>query len=256
MDDLNSVLGKSFAILDAVADHGELRVSEIVRITGVPKTTAHRLVGRLCEWGALHEDGGVYRLGIRMFEMGRAVLTVRRLCEVARPYLLDLYQVTDGVVHLGIRVGREALVVEKVAGHGPLPATTDVGTRLPLHSNALGKALLLGGDGELLGQLRQSGLQPLTPYTIVEAGLLAEQLLDAGRRGYTTDFEELRIGVGSVAAPVRSRHRLPIAAVAVTMPAGRFRPTNVAPAIVAAAAALSRELAESSRGHLLATSGA
>ena len=256
MDDLNSVLGKSFAILDAVATHGELRVSEMVRLTGVPKSTTHRLVGRLCDWGALHEDGGVYRLGIRMFEMGRAVLTVRRLCEVARPYLLDVYQATGSVVQLGIRVGLEAMVVEKVAGHGPLPGTTDVGTRVPLHSNALGKALLLGADEELLGEVRAGGLRPLTPYTIVEARVLVDQLSAAGPQGYTTDFEELRMGVGSVAVPVRSRHGLPIAAVAVTVPSGRFRPTNVAPVIVAAATALSRELAEATRGQLLATSGA
>jgi DNA-binding IclR family transcriptional regulator len=243
-DDLNSVLGKSFAILDAVAANGELTLSEISRQTTVPKTTTHRLVRQLCRCGALSEHGGTYRLGIRMFEMGRSVLTVQRLCDAARPFVQELHEASRHPVILGIRLGEEVLLVDKAGGHAGIGARLDVGSRLPLHSNAIGKALLSAAGDDVVHDVLRAGLQPSTPYTIVTASLLVKQLCEISHAGYSVDLEEHWMGVSSVASPIFSNIGTPVAAIAVAMPSVKLQPQSAGQVVRAAAAGASRRLAK------------
>src|SRR6202021_1532711 len=100
--DMNSVLGKVRLILDAfTAESDELTLSEVVRLSGVPKATCHRLAQELIAWGLLERTGTRYRLGLRLFEMGQLVPHQRILREAALPYMEDLLRSEER------RVGKE-----------------------------------------------------------------------------------------------------------------------------------------------------
>ena len=73
----------------------------------------------------------------------------RTLLEVATPFLEDLYERTHETVHLGVREGAEVVYVAKVAGHRQVRSPTRIGGRMPLHSTALGKALLAHAGEEV-----------------------------------------------------------------------------------------------------------
>jgi DNA-binding IclR family transcriptional regulator len=242
-DNLKSVLGKCFAILDAVSASEELTMSEIAKATGVPKSTTSRLVKRLSEWGALENSFGRYRVGIRIFEMSRSVSSLKRLREISLPFIEDVYEATHEVVHLGILAGTDVMYIEKIVGHRSAEVPSTVGGRFPAHCTGLGKALLAYSDADMFRRVVEAGLKPRTPYTIVSPSVLAEELKHIRTTGIATEHEQALLGISCVASPVLTPDRRPIAALSISSPARRFRPEVLGPAVRTAALALSRALA-------------
>lgn len=243
-DDLKSVLGKCFAILDEVTVHEELSLGEICERTGISRSTAYRMTKRLTEWGALQEHCGTFRVGLRLFEMGRANTPLRRLRQLAVPFMADLYEATHQVVHLGISVGPQVMYLEKLCGHQSVAVTTDVGTRMPLYCTSLGKALLAFAGRRLFEDTVRAGLVPRTGYTIVTPARLWEDLERVRATGVATEREEFAVGVSGIAAPVLGRDRTPIAALSVTVPARDFRPETLGAAVRRTSLLLGRALAD------------
>lgn len=66
-----SVLRRATDILDAFdADHPRLTLTELARRSGLPTSTAYRMVAELAEWNALvRDDDRRYRLGPRLVEL-------------------------------------------------------------------------------------------------------------------------------------------------------------------------------------------
>lgn len=157
--DTSSVLVRAFCVLDAfVPEGGEMGLSELVRRTGLPKATVHRLATQLVDIGALEKMGDRYRPGLRLFELGSVVVRHRRLRDSALPLMEDLYEATHETVHLGIPDGLDVLYLEKIVGPRGSPVSTRVGTRKPLYCTALGKAMLAFSPGELLRAVLAGGL--------------------------------------------------------------------------------------------------
>ena len=138
-----SVLERAFRILGAYspADR-ELTLAEMTRRTGIPKPTVHRLAGELLALGLLEGERGVYRLGMRMFELGQLVPLQRDLREEALPFMQDLFEATHETVHLAVLDGTEVLYIEKISGHRRVAAGSRIGGRLPAHCTAVGKAII------------------------------------------------------------------------------------------------------------------
>lgn len=239
-----SVLARGLSLLDAFAstDTG-LTLAELSSRTGLPKATAHRLVGELVRWGGLERDGQVYRLSIKLFELGQRVPRRRDLREAALPYLQDLYESTHENVHLAVPDGAHTLFLEKVTGRRSTPILSRVGSRLPMHCTATGKVFLALGPPGYFQRVAGAGLTRHTSHTIVLPGLLRKELDRAQERGYGVSREESEVGVAAVAAPVYDARRRVIAAISVTGSAERIDLDRLAPAVCTAASALTRELA-------------
>lgn len=66
-----SVLRRATDLLDAFdADHPRLNLTELARRSGLPTSTAYRMVAELVGWNALvRDDDRRYRLGPRLVEL-------------------------------------------------------------------------------------------------------------------------------------------------------------------------------------------
>lgn len=242
--DPRSVLGKTMLVLQSFTadDHG-VGLAELQRRTGLPKATLHRIAGDLVTARLLDRVDGEYRLGGQLFELGMRASVERTLLEVATPFLEDLYERTHETVHLGVPEGSEVVYVAKVAGHAQVRSPTRIGGRMPLHSTALGKALLAHlEEGERVAVLSGS-LARRTPRTITAPGRLREQLRAVVENGVAFEYEESAVGIVCVAAPVLDAEDRPVAAVSVAGPSTRFRPAAHAASVRAAAAGIAATLA-------------
>jgi DNA-binding IclR family transcriptional regulator len=236
---MDSVLGRAVLLLEAfTADDHELPLAELVRRTGLPKSTAHRLLGELVDLRLLERTPHGYRLGGRLFELGMRASVERGLMEVAIPYMEDLYERTHETVHLGVREGTEVVYVAKIGGHRQAVAPSRIGGRMPLSCTAIGKALLAFAPTEVTDEVVLAGLERRTPRTIVAPGVLRRQLSAVRERGVSYEHEESTVGISCVAAPVLDPDEQVIAAISVTGPVTRFRPESAAPAVRAAAAGI------------------
>ncbi|TIC84973.1 IclR family transcriptional regulator [Nocardioides sp. GY 10113] len=243
--DLDTVLGKAVAILRAFGtDDRVLPLAELVRRTGLPKGTAHRVAGDLVHHRLLEKTEHGYRLAGGLFELGMRAATERTLLEVAMPFLQDLYERTHETVHLGVREGTEVVYVAKIGGHRQARSPSRTGGRMPMHCTAIGKALLAHAEPEVRRAVLDGELTRRTPYTVVAPGLLEQQLERTLETGLAYEREESTPGLLCVASPVLEPdgHRA-VAAISVTGPVGRFRPEQHETAVRAAAAALASTLA-------------
>lgn len=91
-----SVLHRALRILETIKNAKDgLCLSDISRRSGVPLTTAHRIVGELHDWGALERDDvGVYRVGLRLWEVASVTPRSVGLQRVALPFMQDLFETT------------------------------------------------------------------------------------------------------------------------------------------------------------------
>ncbi|MEP7178218.1 MAG: IclR family transcriptional regulator [Pseudonocardiales bacterium] len=230
-------------ILDCFSvDRSTLSLSEISRATGLPLTTAHRQVGELASWGALErDDGGRYRVGLRLWEVGSLAPRSIGLRETALPFLEDVYEATHENVQLAVRDGAEVVYVERIAGRHAVHVVTRPGTRLPVHATAVGLVLLAHASQSDIESVLAGPFTRFTDHTITDPKRLRRALSDARLNGYTISDRQIELVSTSVAAPIRGTGNEVIAALSVVVASGSSARQYV-PAVVAAARGISRRL--------------
>ncbi|HEU4349392.1 MAG TPA: IclR family transcriptional regulator, partial [Actinoplanes sp.] len=199
-----SVVSKAVSLLDAFAiGDAELSLNELARRAGLPLSTAYRLAGELVSWGGLERaEGGGYRVGLRLLEVGARAPRSAGLHEIVVPFMQDLFIATRENVHLAVIQGHEALYIERVTGLQSIAVKSRRWGRMPMHSTGVGKVLLAYADDGFVDEVIDHGLPRFTPYTIVAPGHLRRNLAEIRRTGVAFAHEEMTVGRLSVAAPV------------------------------------------------------
>ncbi|WP_255770817.1 IclR family transcriptional regulator [Pseudarthrobacter sulfonivorans] len=197
-----SVTSKVLAILEAFeSSRGALSLTDIAEKSGLPLSTAHRLVNELTDWGFLsREPNGRYQLGIRLWELAQN--TGRQLRDAAQPYVQDLFSLTGETAHLAVRAGHDVLYIDRVYGSKRVPRASRVGGRLPMHATAVGKVILAFEDDWVRDAYLNRDLERPTAHTHIDPRKFAEELAQIRAQGYATTLEEVRLGSCSIAVPV------------------------------------------------------
>lgn len=238
------VLGRANSLLSAFErSHRTLTLSELVKRSGLPKSTAHRTAHQMIQLGWLNYEGGRYSLGTRMFELAGLTPVRTELREAALPFMEDLYEATHVTVHLGVREDLEVLYIEKISGHKKVTELSCVGGRMPLHCTALGKSILAFSSPKLVDEVIQNGLPRFTNKTIISPTQLREELANVAATKIAFDRQESDPDICCVAAPIVGPTRTVVAALSVTAPIDNLEQLDrFAPAVLAAARGVSRSL--------------
>jgi DNA-binding IclR family transcriptional regulator len=234
-----SMLEKAALILSSFTADGSMSLSELGRRTGLSRSTVHRLMVDLVDLGWVERKGNHYQLGMSLFELGELVPAKRRLRSVGLPYMQDLFAATGETVHLAVREGMDAVYLEKLHGHRPLPLPSRTGGRVPLTCTAVGKALLAHEPIGVVQNILGRPLRQLTSRSINEPALLLKQLADIRCTGLAWERGEAVPDGACVAAPILVGGRA-VAAISVSMPGDRFHPEQLGPAVITASLALAR----------------
>ncbi|MFI7524098.1 IclR family transcriptional regulator [Nocardia salmonicida] len=125
-----------------------LGLGDVVARTGLPRSSAHRMLDRLVQLRWLRREGHSYCLGIRLVELGSLAVLQDRVHAAAGEHLHHLYRTTGMVVHLAVLDGTDVVYLDKIGGTLAAHVPTRIGGRLPAKKSALGKALLAVGGTE------------------------------------------------------------------------------------------------------------
>lgn len=236
-----SVSGRLLRILACYDPlHTELSLTQLAERSGLPTSTARRLIAELVAWGGLERlVDGRYRIGIRLWQIGILAPQQRGLREAASPLMHDLCKATKETVQLAVLDGDEALCVEKVTTKSAVVNRTEVGGRLPLHATAVGKCLLAHSPSSLFDRLAEHGFARVTPRTIQQPGMLLNALREIRRTGVAYAREEMTTGAASVAAPIIAPGGVLLGALGVVVHATN-RVEHLAPAVLTASLAIGR----------------
>ncbi len=138
----SAVIDRISLVLEAFEGPGRLTLAQIVRRTGLPRSSAHRMLERLVALRWLRRSGRDYELGMRLVELGSLAVHQDRLHRAAAPLLHDLHRATGLVVHLAVLDGADVVYLEKIGDRMVAAIPTRVGGRHPAHCTAVGKAML------------------------------------------------------------------------------------------------------------------
>jgi DNA-binding IclR family transcriptional regulator len=215
----SAVIDRISLVLDTFDGPGRLSLAQVVRRTGLPRSSAHRMLERLVQLRWLRRQGRDYELGMRLMELGSLAVHQDRLHRAAQPFLHELHRVTGLVVHLAVLDGADVVYLEKIAGGLGAAVPTRVGGRQPAHCTAVGKVLLAFADPDRLDD--SDLLARKTKYSISTHRQLADELAAIRARGVAYERAESLAGFGCVAAPIGDAGE-PMAAVSVCGPLERM----------------------------------
>lgn len=218
-------LERGLQILELLLDYpGGLPQSEIAALLRCSKTSVYRITMTLLEHGYLHRDEETksLRLSRKLVAMGSRTLADPDLMSISVDVLKHLRDLVKETALIGTIVETELVVLEQVLGSHPFKFSVDLGTRLPLHTAAPGKAILAFlPESESAGMLRRIPFTRFTDRTLGDAKELRRDLARVAVSGYAVDRGEQLTGIHCVAAPIFNRHGYPIAAIWITGPADR-----------------------------------
>lgn len=218
------------AILDAIAQSGGgLRLSELARKTGFPKSSAHGLCQTLVQMGLLKfNDDGNFAIGPKVIGWADAFLANADILDafhnaLARVKEFDAYTLTlsqlDGaeVIYLGCR-----------NSSAPLGITFRRGMRVPAIFTATGKAILAAMSAEVrANHLPKDWPLPLTPTSVASLAALEAELKQTTENGYSIDNEQLREGMVCIGAAIYDNLSRPVAGIALSMMAVEVKPALI-----------------------------
>ena len=212
-----AVIDRISLVLDAFEGPGRLTLAQIVRRTGLPRSSAHRMLERLVQLRWLRRSGRDYELGMRLVELGSLAVHQDRLVRAAGPLLGELHRATGLVAHLAVLDGPDVVYLDKVGDRMSDAVPTRVGGRQPAHCTAVGKAILADCDQDAELDLRVRK----TKYSISTSAQLAVELAKVRAHGVAFEREESLLGFGCVAAPIGNPGEA-VAAVSVCGPMNRL----------------------------------
>lgn len=176
-------------LLERVAD-GVHDLPGLAQALGLSRSTAHRILSALVREGYLrHEPRKGYFLGPKLIRLGFKAYGSLHLPSLARPHLGALRDATLETVHLAVLDGKEVVYIDKVPGKRELLLASQIGSRFPAQSTALGKALLAFLPEERWPMAFTPGLKR-TPNTLSDFARFREELLATRARGYALDLGE------------------------------------------------------------------
>jgi IclR family KDG regulon transcriptional repressor len=242
-------------LLEIFEGEEEIGVTELARRLHLHKNNVFRLLATLEDKGWVEQsaDSERYRLGTACLRLVQGHARSQGLTRRARPTLEALVRETGETAHLGVLRSFEVVHLDGERSPGLVKGGLRIGERMPAHCTALGKVLLACGPAGTLEawdrQVASEGLPAYTAETIVDRDKLIEHLRRVAAQGWAVDLEESSPGLVCAAAPVVDAAGRTVAALSVSGPVFRLDRDRVesrmVPTVVAAAAALSRELGAS-----------
>ncbi|WP_395110114.1 IclR family transcriptional regulator [Actinomadura sp. SCN-SB] len=199
------------------ASSGRLGVGELAASLGLARGTVHGILRTLVRVGFVEQDEatGKYQLGAALLHLGTSYLDVNELRSRAINWADALAARSGEAVRIGTLLDGKVLVVHHVFRPDDSLQAMDIGTLLPLHASALGKALL-AHDVNAAASIRGTELEAYCRRTITDHRALARSLTRVREQGWAAEIEEMALGEASIAAPIRGHGGLVVGAIGVS----------------------------------------
>ncbi|KND61858.1 Transcriptional regulator, IclR family [Candidatus Burkholderia verschuerenii] len=210
-------------ILDLLATAAKpVRAATLAERTGLSRSTLYLLLDTLTrlQWIDKRDDG--YMIGVGLFELGNAYKRHDQLQAAFRKGAGEFIAKHNEVVQLAVLDGVHVVYVAREDPHRPVRLVSDLGSRLPAHCCALGKALLAGLSDDAVIERLPERLEAVTPHTVTRRAALLRELAVIRTSGLAIEREEVAAGIACFAAYVGMTPAGKRVAVSASVPVGRL----------------------------------
>ena len=237
-------------LLSALGSSPELglKLTDVCRITGLGKATAHRLLAGLVSYRLADHDvaTGRYFVGFKVFAWASGAGNRYGLLKMATPALQRLVQRFEDAVYLTVRFGDQAVCVERLEGAFPIKTLAfKVGDYRPLGVGAGSAAILASLSEAEVTRIMKESISGRRRYMITD-DVLRGIVRDARRNGYSFVDGKVVPGICTVGVPILLEDGSPVAAISISAISDRMkidRRREVAAAIATEIEEITREFA-------------
>lgn len=202
----SSIISKILTLLTIISKaRRPMTFTELVQVSGMNKSTIHRLLSICITEGLVQQDGQrkVYLLGQKVFDLARDADDHFDIQALALDEMLRLYSLFGGNVTLGVPSGLEVvylrmLEAKPVASPAPKP-----GMREPIHCSASGKALTAFLPDKIIdAKLAGYDFVRFTERTITNPAAFKEALETVRQAGFAYNDREEYDYFSGISAPI------------------------------------------------------
>jgi len=247
-----STVAKAISLLEVLGRGApEAALADIAKAAGFDKATTRRLLVSLIAQGLVEQDDTTrfYRLGAGLTRLALMREAQFPFLRMAVPVVEALAAETGETVHLSEYSRRGLITVHVIESPKANRVSVPPGEVLPMHATASGIAFLAFTEEHIRRAILAGPMPAFTPFTISDAGMLAEHVAAARMRGHSTGSQGFEEGVMSVAAPILGTDGYAIGAIAVAAPRVRMQKSDIERLGVGVTAA-GREIGERLFGRL------
>jgi IclR family pca regulon transcriptional regulator len=220
-----SSVGKAFRVLELIAESKSgCTLTELVKKLNISMGAAQRISYTLIALQYLYKEPRTKALHLapKIFLFGFSFLSRSEIREIALPDMRRLNENLDEIVNLAVMISDEEVVyierVDKTSGV-KLTANLRVGSRRPIHANAIGKVILAflseTGQRRVLDYL-YSAKYPGKTYC--SKNEFVRELRNIRRLGYSFNKSELFHDILALAVPILDHHSQPVAGINIVVP--------------------------------------
>lgn len=221
-----SSLDKGLKVLSSFTpQRRQLGASEVARLSGIPVSTAYRILRTLADSGFVEQlEDGNFTPAVGVLKLGFAALQSNEVVEAASGPLRELRKSTGETCNLGVLSCGDVVYLLRYKTSHYVIGNVSVGSSLAATCTAMGKTLLATLEPEELSgvlagmDLGRAGVGPRAHRT---AETLMADLAETRDRGWGMQDEEVAHGLRAIALPVRNLDGV-VAAVGISVEGARW----------------------------------
>ncbi|HHW66928.1 MAG: IclR family transcriptional regulator, regulon repressor [Epulopiscium sp.] len=226
MQDVVQSVDRTLSILEVLSDYEDgLGLAELSAKLDLHKSTVHRLLSTLMIKGYVEQNPvtNKYKITFKLFELGSKRLAHMDILEIAKPYLKELMEKTNEVVHLVMRENTDIIYIDKVESETTIRMHSRIGRRSPMYCTAVGKAMMAWlHEKEVVDIWSKSDIQQYTPFTITNFEDMKNELKLIKQKGFAIDNQENELEVRCIGASIFDYTGKPCAAISISGPITRM----------------------------------
>lgn len=242
-------LDRAITVLEHLAREPDgLSLAELTERTEYPKSTLFRILSTLQERACITCDGerNRYRLGLKLWELGRAFLAQSDLYTAAVAYMKQLAETCGESVFLGVLDEGEVTYVRRMESPKSVMVVRKLEQRVPAYCTATGEAMMAFLPSRQVDKiLDDHPLEPVNPKTVTDRKELYRRLEQIRRTKVAVVDGEYNPDLLCIASPVLDETHRPCAALTVALlssQAGQERIQRISEHVRKAARGLSQDL--------------
>jgi DNA-binding IclR family transcriptional regulator len=212
-----------FKIIEYIKGRDGTTITEIATELGYAKSTVHRHLATLTELGYAVEESDGFHVGLRFLELGQDAKTRRKGAKLAKDKVEEIANQTGERAQFLVEEHGKAVYIYRSFGEHAVRTDPGIGSRIPLHATAAGKAILADmEEAHRFEIIEQADFTPITQSTITEREQLCNELETIRERGYSFNRQENLDGLHAVGVAVTGPEDDVIGALSVSGPTHRL----------------------------------
>lgn len=226
-----------------------MRLNDIAKLSGLPQSTAFRMINALRERGYVGQDENTdkYFLTLKFSVIGDMVRARFDLRDLVHPYMERIAEACDNICYLALERQGELVYIDMVNPPGAaLTRMPFIGKHVPLHCGGIGMVILSNrSDSEVADYLSGLSRTAVIPAAVDDPEFVRSKIQEIRSCGYADLADRMEPDKGSVAVGLRNYTGQVVAGLSVGGPVVSFTPdyvNRVHGVLAAAAERISQEL--------------